>query len=297
MSNEPMTGTDPYGHPVVDRLRTEQSSVVVGAAVVAAVSVLGQTGLTIAGNLPFDPMSGLSLLDGLFSIITPLSLFAAAGAIAFTVNNSLVKVGLLFTAAFVILGSISPAAGLPAVLGVIIGGTVSLFGAVQREVTAGSHRQVPLVGSAILGITVSLGGTVGVAPGGAQAVGVGATLVAIALLGLEMPVDRPSVSVGLIAAVGVLSVGTWAPFVTGATLLVGFSITNIPVLVVAVAVLGGVTALTSAVRNRVPLPVAGCVLCLFSGIPTTPASAAALVIGLTSIMCREALAHQRGEFA
>lgn len=297
MRNEPMTRPDPHGRPVVDRLRTERGSVVVGAAAVAAVSVLGRTGLTVAGNLPFDPMSGLSLLDSIFSIIAPLSLVVAAGAFAFTVDNSLVKVGLLFVAAFVVLGSISPAAGLPAILGVITGGTVSLVGVVQRETPAGSHRHVPLVGSAILGITISLGGTVGMTPSGAHTVGVGATLVAVALLGLEMPVDSLSVSVGLIAALGVLSVGTWAPFVTGATLLVGFSITNISVLFVAVAALGGVAALTSAVRNRALLPVAGCVLCLFSGVPTTPASAAALVLGLTSVVCREALAHPRGEFA
>lgn len=299
MSNEPMTRTDLQGHSVVDRLRTQQDTVIGGIAIVAAISVLGQTLLTIAGNLPFEPVSGLSLLNGLFSVSTPLSVVVAASAIAFTLDTSTIKVGLLFIATFVILGSVSPAAGLPAILGIVTGGTVSLLGVIthnQAEPTASYHR-IPLVGSAILGIAISLGGTVGMTPTGAHAVGVGATLLAVALLAFEMPSDRIAILVGILAGAGLLWVGTVAPFGTGATLLVGFSITTIPVSVVAIAVAGGVTALASGIRNRAVISVAGCVLCLFSGVPTTLPSAAALVVGLTLVICRDAFAHPRGEFA
>jgi hypothetical protein len=297
MSNEPMTPTNWYHHSVVDRLRTEQDTVVLWAAVAAAASVLVHTLLTIAGNLPFEPITGIAPLRSILSVITPVSLAVAASAIAVAIDISSIRVGLLFIAAFVITGSVSPAAGLPAILGIITGGAVALSGRVTRETTSEPYRRIPLVGSAILGIAVSLGGTVGLTPSGIHEVGVAATLLAVALLAVVLPVDWLSVAGGFIAALGLLAAGIWAPFATGATLLVGFSITNIPVLAVAIAVFGGVTALASSVRNRAVLPVAGCVLCLFSGIPTTIASAAGLVLGLTLVLCRDALTHPRGEFA
>lgn len=297
MSNEPMTPTDQYHHSVVDRLRTEQDTVVTGAAVAAAVSVLAHTVLTIAGNLPFEPITGVAPLRSILSVTTPVSLAVAACAIAVASDTPSLRVGLLFIAAFVITGSVSPAAGLPAILGIITGGAVAVSGVVTLSTTSESFRQIPLVGSAMLGIAISLGGTVGLTPGGTHAVGVAATLLAVALLAVVLPVDRLSVAVGLIAALGVFVAGIWAPFATGATLLVGFSITNIPVPVVAITVFGGVTALASSVRDRAVLPVAGCVLCLFSGIPTTIASAAGLVLGLTLVLYRDTLAHPRGESA
>lgn len=297
MTNEPMTSSDLHGQRVVNRLRSRQGSVIAVTAVAAAVSVMARTILTIAGNLPFEPVAGTSLFVSLFSVTTPLTLAATASAVAVTVEIPPVRVGLLFVAAFVIVGSISPAAGLPAILGVSAGGALSLLGAVDGELNAGTYRQLPLVGAAILGMILSLWGTVGFVPGGTHTVGVGATLVAIIFLGVELPVDRLSLLVGIVAALGVLGVTILAPFATGATLLVGFAITNIPVVVVAIAVAGVGAALASGLRDRAVLPVAGCGLCLFSGIPTTPESAAGLVIGLTVVLCREALANPRGEIA
>lgn len=287
MSNEPMSRTDLYDHSVVGRVRTQQGSVVAGAAVVAASAVLAQTLLTITGNLPFEPLAWPAIVDGAISVITPLSLAVAAGVIAFTVDDSVTKVGLLFIAAFALLGSVSPATGLPAILGTIAGGTVALLGASTQP--AVSYRRVPLVGSALLGMAISLCGQVGLTPDGTHSIGVGATLLAVALLAVEMPVDRLSGSVGLLVAGGLLTASVSAPFAAGATLLVGFSITNQPVLVVTVAVAGGVAALVSGVRSRAVLPVAGCTLCLFAGVPTTPTDGAALVVGLTLVLCRDAV--------
>lgn len=297
MSNEPMTGIDHHAQSVVTRLRAQQDSVIAATAVAAAVSVMAETVLTIAGNLPFEPMAGASLLGTVFSVTTPLALAAAAGALAVAVETPSVRVGLLFTAAFVIVGSISPAAGLPAILAVGTGGALSLLGTLNREPNADSYRRIATVGSAIIGIALSLGGTVGLQASGTHTVGVGATLVAIGLLGLELPVDRPSLLVGIVAALGLVGVAISAPFATGATLLVGFAIAHIPVVVVAIALAGVSAALASGLRERAVLPVAGCVLCLFSGIPTTPESAAGLVIGLTVVLSRDALATPRGEIA
>lgn len=297
MSNEPMTGSDLHGETVIDQLLTQQDSVVTVTAVAAAVSVMGGTLLTIVGNLPFEPVAGTSLLGSLFSVTTTLTLAAAAIAVAVTVKRPSVRVGLLFTAAFVIVGSISPAAGLPAILGVSTGGALSLLGAVDRELNVDNYRRIAIVGAAILSISLSLGGTVGLAPGGTHTVGAGASLVAIALLGLELPVDRPSLLVGIVAALGLVGAGVSAPFATGATLLVGFGITNVPVVGVAIAVAGVGAALASGLRERAVLPIAGCGLCLFSGIPATPESATGLVIGLTVVLCRDSLGTPRGEFA
>ncbi|MEA1931969.1 MAG: hypothetical protein U9O06_10535 [Euryarchaeota archaeon] len=227
MSNEPMISSDRHGRTFIDHVLSRQGSVIAVTAVAAAVSVMGGAILTIAGNLPYEPVAGTSLIGSFFSVTTPFTLAAAATAVAVTVESSPVRVGLLFTAAFVIVGAISPAAGLPAVLGVSTGGALSLFGAVSDDLNADTYRQLLLVGAAILGVALSLGRTVGLAPGSSHTVGVGATLLAIALLGLELPVDRPSLLVGIVAALGLVGAGISAPFATGATLLVGFGITTI----------------------------------------------------------------------
>lgn len=288
MDTTRITLRDRRPHWYLTQLRN-QRVLVAATLMIAALAVTGQTVTTIAGNLPFDPVGGLAAFSTTFSLLVPLTVSAAAIATGAATNNPTVRIGLLFVAAFTIVGSVSSATVLPAALGISVGGAVSLYGGLTHTVTVVSVRKLLLAGSAMLGTTISLGGTVGIVPGDSHIVGVGATVAAIALLGIEMPVDHRSLVGGSIAAVGVVWGSIAAPFATGATLLVGFGITQLSVLIVALAIGGAVAALLSGIQNGVVIPVAGCGLCLFAGIPATPASAAALLVGVTAVIHRTAL--------
>lgn len=288
------TSRDLHTYRRLTRLRNQRHLVVAATVMLAALAVTGQTAVTIAGNLPFEPVSGLSILTAVFSLVTPLAVSTAAIATGSATDNPTVRIGLLFIAAFSIVGSISSAAVLPAVLGVTMGGGVSLYGGLTHTDEPVSVRRLLLVGSVLVGTAVSLGGTIGITPGGSHTVGVGATVTAIALLAVELPVDHRSLVGGSIVAAGVVWVSIAAPFAAGATLLVGFGITHLSVVIVALAIGGAVAALLSGIQTRAVIPVAGTGLCLFAGIPATPTTAAALLVGVTVVIHRTALRPQEG---
>jgi hypothetical protein len=220
------------------------------------------------------------------STATPLALAAAAVGVAVATDRPTVGVGLLFVAAFTLVGAVTSAAGLPAVVAVALGGGLALVGAVGRPSARADYRRAATVGLAAIGIALSLGGSVGVGFDGSHTLGVAASLAAVGLVGVAVDPYWQSLAVGAVAGIGLLVAGIVAPFITGATLLVALAVTGVSASVVAVAVAGATTAIASGIRRRALLPVAGGSLCLCAGVPSTPERAAALVVGLTLVLCR-----------
>lgn len=260
------------------------------AAVVAAVAVAGRTALRIAGNIPFEPVVLPAVIDQSVAALTLLAVTAALGIAAIAVSRPLSTVGFLFVAVFGALGAAAPAAALPALVGVSLGGAIALGDLLEWPATATTARRVFTVGLAVGGVAVSLSSALGLVAGSLHTAGIGATLVALTLVGIDADPDATTVAGGVAVAVLLLAAGVLAPFATGATLLVGFAVTGISLPVVAVGIAGGSLALIEGIRRHEPLLAAGGGLCVCAGIPATPERAATLLLGVALVVGRDALA-------
>lgn len=285
-----------HGERLRDRLagyaqRVERpASLLPSAAVAAAVAVTGRVALRIAGNVPFEPVILPAIIDQSVAALAVVAVTAALGVAAVAVERPLSTVGFLFVAAFGFLGALAPAAVLPATVAVPLGGAVALGGLFERPVTAASARRVATAGLAVAAVAVALGSAIGLLPGGLHTAGVGATLAALVLVGVAAEPDATTVAAALLVAGAVIVAGVLAPFVTGATLLVGFAITGVSLPVVAVGVAGGALAIIKGGRRRDHLLAVGGWLCVCAGIPATPERAATFLLGVALVVGRDALA-------
>lgn len=269
---------------------------------VAASAVVFRTTLRIVGNLPFEPVAVPNPVTWIVASLTPAVVALATGLLAVRTTRPGISVGLLFVAAFGVIASVTPAARLPASVAIAVGGALALstatglsdvgfelLGDGERSLRPQSRASVVAALLATVGIGLSLSSGVGVAPTLTRPVGTVATLGGLCAAGLATRPDRWSIGAGLGAATLLLAAAIVAPFVTGATLLVGFAVASVPVPVVAIGTAGGVVAVASGVRTGDGWWVAGGLCCLAAGVPVTPERAAALVLGLVLLIGRDDL--------
>jgi hypothetical protein len=244
-------------------------------------TVFTGTSLDVLANLPFDPQPVPASLRGAVAVTTPVVLGLALIALAVVAERGTLRVGGVFAGVFGLLPMLSDAATIPAVLGVIVGGGVMLFGAVSWPSSYRAARRQLLGAVVVAGITLSLSASVGLLNGTIR--GLGGILTLGAATGLVVMVDRERMAVlaGAVAFLATIAVSVAQPYVVGSVLLVAFAAAGVPHLFVAGAV-GGVTAATVAGLRQRSYPLAvGAPLIALAGVPATFPRAMAVVLGAT----------------
>lgn len=266
-------------HEDIDR----QCVISAGAAAAFAVVAL-QTLLRILHNLPYDPVAVPPGVRAALAVGTPVVLAIATIATALVARRSAPRVGLLFVGVFGPLAVLSPAATLPAVVGVTAGGVVALIGSLGRPSSYPQARRAVVGAAFAAGVAVSLASSVGILSGSARGFGAALTLAALAVVGLLIEGDRAGLAAGALTFLGVAVAAGSSPFVAGSVLLVGFSVVGVPHALVALAAGGGVAALVAGIRQREAALVAGVGLLLLAGVPVTLPRAMAVLLGATVVL-------------
>ncbi|WP_424018402.1 phosphate ABC transporter permease [Halorientalis pallida] len=236
----------------------------------------------IAHNAPFDPLAVPAVVFDALAVGTPLVLGAALFAVALTTTDPTRRVGLLFAGAFGPLATISPAATLPAVAGVIGGGALALVGSLERPTTYREGRRAAVVVGFVVAVAVSLSRAVGLLDAG-MTVGAGLALVATAALALLVRVDRVAALAGLAAAGTLVAAAVTMPYLAGSVLLVGLGVVGVPQLLVALALGGGVAAAVAGLREGVPLLAVGALLIVLAGVPAALPRVMAVLLGVALV--------------
>ena len=263
---------------------SERRRVLTGATVVAACAVGLQTLVLVAHNLPFDPLTLPPGAVGALDTLTAVVVASAGVAVALSSRRDSVTVGLLFVAIFGFVGTGSAAATVPAVVGVVAGGTVALLGSLDP---LGNRVDIPrlvVAGAFIMAVLTALTNAVGVLALGSRGTGGSVAVLALAATALVFECDSVDLLVGAAAAVAVVFATAASPFVAGSIFLVGFSMVSVPPLLVALGAGGGTACLVAGVRRRDVTAVAALALVVLAGVPVTPPRAMAVLLGVTVLL-------------
>ncbi|WP_121823020.1 phosphate ABC transporter permease [Halostella salina] len=284
-------GTDATGVPGVrgrlaDTLAGDEVSAVFVASTVALAAVIVGVAVRILANLPFDPVVVAPAVRTATAAAALLSVTAALAAVAVTIPSARVRVGLLFAAVFGCLGVVAPVVTLPAVVAVTAGGGVALAGAAGTATSWSSHvvSQRLVAAGVALAVAVSLSSATGVVDGSLRSAGELLAVASVAAVGARSAGDAVAVGAGLAAVVAFVVASIASPFVVGSALLVGFAITGVPHVLVAVAGGGGVAAAVAGLRRGEWRLAVGAGLLLFAGAPVTLPGAMALLLGAALVL-------------
>lgn len=293
MSNERPTETRDGGQettagtmtPSVRDLLTDRFRVVLVVSTLALFAVISRTLVVILRNLPFDPLVTAEPIRMGTAVLFPVVAAGALVTLALTDERAPVRVGLLFAGVFGLLGLLVPTTTLPAVVAISTGGAVALLGTlgIPDTWTYVTVRRRAIATGFVLAITISLASAVGIVAG-LRGIGALVGLASLAAVGTRAEASPVAGGAG-IAVAALLVVGSLTnPFIAGSALLVGFAITGVPHLVVAVAVAGGVAAAVAGIRRRnYPLAL-GALLVLFAGVPVTLPQAMAVLLGAVLVV-------------
>ncbi|AQL43984.1 hypothetical protein BV210_15310 [Halorientalis sp. IM1011] len=300
-----MSGESPTANPTAETDEETESSVLAAlarievdgdrAALWAGICALAMTAVgfavTIAHNAPFDPLAVPAVVLDAFAVGTPLVLGATLFAVALTETEPTRRVGLLFAGVFGPLATLSSAATLPAVAGVIGGGALALTGSLDRPTTYREGRHAAVVVGFVAAVALSLSAATGLL-GTGMTVGAGLALVATGAIALLVEIDRLAALTGLTTAAGLVAVAVTVPYLTGTVLLVGFGVVAVPHLLVAFALGGGEAAAVAGLRRGTPLLTVGALLVVLAGVPATLPRAMGVLLGVALVT--RATAEQTG---
>lgn len=270
----------PTAHGLPDRFR-----VVLVVSVLALFAVLSRTLVVILGNLPFDPLVAAEPIQTGTAVLLPVAVAGALVTVALTDDRATVRVGLLFAGVFGLLGLLVPATTLSAVVAISAGGALALLGTlgIPDPWTYGAVRRRAIASGFVLAIAISLASAVGIADG-FRGVGALVGLVSLAAVGTRAEASPVAAGAGLVAGILLVVGSLSSPFIAGSAFLVGFGITGVPHLVVAVAVTGGVAAAVAGVLRREYSLALGALLVLFAGVPVTFPQSMAVLFGAALVV-------------
>lgn len=255
----------------------ERITLVAGAVALALVA--GTTMAGIVRNLPYDPIALPEWLWTLGVSATPVVVALALVAVAVASSRETVRVGLLFAGVFGLLAAIDSGATLPAVVAVTGGSGIALFGGVGRPTTYRQLRRTTIAAVIVAGVAVSLTSTAGLVGVGFRQLGGILSLAGVAALGVRADGDRLAVVAGLLTVGVVLFASVTRPFVVGSGILVGFSVVDVPHLLVTVVFGGGAAAIVAGLRRQEYSLAIGAGLLVFAGVPATVTQATAVALG------------------
>lgn len=260
-----------------------------------------KTGLQIAGLLALVPTAAILLvriaINAPFApalpysgVYDPIAATAVVGPslgaiiIAITTRDDVRRVTLAFAGVFGIFSLFARPAVVPASVVIVLATGAVLGTALDRPFSPDEIAEA-IVGFAFLsGVTISVAASLGIEPATTRSLGSTLTLLAIASTPVLVEWRFRAALAGIVGAIAFTSFGLSAPFVTGAASLVGGAIVGVSLPVMTVAVLGGVTTVTTGIDRRSIEITVGGLLLLTAGIPATVPRGLALLIALTLLL-------------
>jgi len=211
--------------------------------------------------------------------VTPALALVGLGA---TVDRRADRVALLAAGVFPLLAVVGDPAWLPAAAALVTGGGAAVALALQRPGFPPAPTAVAALGVGAL--CCSIAGVAGVATVTFRSFGAILAFAALAAL----PITRSLDTAGLVAwVVGTLAV-VWlvasAPFVAGAVTLVAFAAGDVPAVLLAGGVAGGLVVAIAAGLERDWGVAVGALLVLVAGAPASLARGTAVVLGLVVLV-------------
>lgn len=282
MSRETATGRRRHGAaPLGDaRWWFKEGRLEAGASGLCLAMVATLLGLRVATNAPGPmPVALVALREGLVAAGPPL-VAATVVLVGLATADPDRRLGLVVAGVFGGLGTVAPAAALPAAAGVVGGGVLATVGPTTSGNRPSAWARLH-AGLVLVAVALALGSAVGALDVGARRAG--GTLAFLALASLPLAY-RSSLAGGLIgglAALAVLVLGSVAPYTTGAIALVGFGAVGVPLAVIALGVGGGVAAASSGLRRGERSTALGAGLLVVAAVPATTTAAMAAVLGLS----------------
>ena len=261
---------------------SSRSVIALLALLPTAAATLYRVLLNAPGGLPGDLTA---LGSGTLSLLV-VGPALAAFVFAATVDAAAVRIGLAFVGGFGLLSVVSPAAWLPAAVGVVAGCGLVVGGRVARLASAQfTALATPTVGVVLAAAVVtSLAATAGVAAPTLRPVGSWLALLGLASTPLLSGVDRLGVLAGAVAGVGTVALATSVPYVAGAVFLVGGGVVGVPLGLVALAVGGGVAAGVVSIRRGRLDRALGVGVLLAAGVPGTLFRAVAVGVAVALLV-------------
>lgn len=285
MSREALAHTGTDGESAGVRWSVPASGLETALPLAAVAVVAAWTGFRALYNAPGDlPTAVVAAAPGL-ALAAGVVPGVAAVVLGLRSIDATERVGLLFAGVFGALGTVVGAVAIPAAVALVGGGAVVVVGdgPIDEGWRGTLQRTVPTL---LLGaVGLSLGAATGLLPPGARSLG--ATLL-LAGLAVSPALVRPGLqelTLGALAAAGVVWVGSTLPFVTGAVTLVAFGLVDTPLVLFAAGVGGCVATVAGALRLRETDEDdrrhrgVGAALVLLAGGPATIGGATAVLLG------------------
>jgi hypothetical protein len=250
-------------------------------------ALAGAGGLFFVRMLLNAPLSVPVRLAPLYRTVLPLALLGPAlGALAVgvTTDRPAVRVATLFAGVFGLLTLVADAAAYSASVAAVGALAVVAVDSLDRPTSLDRGLRWAVSGALVVGMGCSLAAGVGVAPTVTRPLGSDLALLALAATPVFVPWDRRAAVVGLLAGVGVASVGLTAPFVTGAVALVGGAVLDASTPLLALATAGTATTAATGALGRRPAVVLGGTLLFVAGVPASVPRALAVVLGATLLL-------------
>lgn len=279
-------GETVLSNPLGRAFSADRPSLVLGASVLALLTLVANTAIRIFANLPFDPVVASPEVRRVTVVLTPLVVAAALATAALTDDRPTVRVGLLFAAVFGVIGLLAPGTTLSAVVAVVVGGALALLGTlgVPASWSYRAVRRRTIAAGFVLAIAVSLASATGIVDGGLRNIGALLALAALAAVGTRSEGSTFAAGAGLVAVVALVVASTVSPFAFGSALLVAFAVTGVPHVLVALAIGGGVAATVAGLHRGVYALSVGAGLLLLAGVPVTLPRAMTVLLGATMVI-------------
>ncbi|SDN10031.1 hypothetical protein SAMN04487949_3367 [Halogranum gelatinilyticum] len=272
----------------VDRVAAESPvSARTAAGLLALLSVAATTLYRVVHNAPGTLPGGVTDLAAVGLPVAVVGPAFGALLLATAADRPVERVGLAFAGSFGLVALASPAAWLPAAVGMVGGVTLVAWSEVRELGRSASRTEIRRTGVvAVLAgsVVVSLAATGGIAAGTFRPLGTVLALVGVGATPLFVGSDRPSLIVGALAAVLTFAVATSVPYVAGAVLLIGGGVVGAPIGLVVLAAGGGVAGLTRAFRTRDTDAVLAVGTLLATGVPGTLLRALGVVVAVALLV-------------
>lgn len=273
--------TTPSSEPI--RLTRWATGVRAVGSVASVVAVWLVTVLRLAQNSPLD-LPAVAVWYDLFAAAALAVPALTALAIGLTSDDDWERVGLSSVGVFGLFTLVSPAAGVPAAGAITVGGGLAIGSRLGRPHDWFEARRAAVSAILVAGIALSLAGAMGIFPTVARSIGTTVALFGVAMTPVFVSPGKLSWVLGGTVAVAVLQIGSTAPFVTGAVVLVSGAVVNAPLLIIAVAAGGGVVTVAGGMENDHRLPAIGALVLLAAGVPATVPRALAVVLGVSLLV-------------
>ncbi|MDG5776898.1 phosphate ABC transporter permease [Haloarculaceae archaeon H-GB2-1] len=201
-------------------------------------------------------------------------------AVALTAASTHERIGLLAVGVFPLLSLADGAAAVPAAGALVAGGALVVLPRFEWNNDWHAVRRGLVAAVVLASVGLSLVGAMGVAPAFTRPVGSELFLLALAA---TVVYARPGVGgwfAGALVALGIVFVGSNAPFVTGAAVLVTSAVVRTSLFVLALGLGGAVAATAGLARDGRVTAALGIATVALAGVPATVPRATAVVLGL-----------------